>query len=185
MGSARSNDAWTARTVQGPRRHSTRRISSSALVGRGGAGRGRGRLGTVCTRLVVTIYEAVRTQPVYPGGASHGSARLARVARAASGNACVRAWRAGDSVGWSVPVRSRLPEVLLAVHLDQLEEVRQGERSDQQPEDAEVGHARERADQGDERMDVGPAAEHARSEERRVGKECRSRGWRGAGKKKR
>src|SRR5207237_9259512 len=99
MGSARSNDAWTARTVQGPRRHSTRRISSSALVGRGGAGRGRGRLGTVCTRLVVTIYEAVRTQPVYPGGASHGSARPARVAGEATGTACGGSGPAGERGG--------------------------------------------------------------------------------------
>src|SRR5437867_13367390 len=46
-------------------------------------------------------------------------------------------------------------EILLAVHPNQLEEIAERERSDQQAEQPEVAHAADRADQRDERMDGG------------------------------
>src|SRR2546427_10670099 len=49
----------------------------------------------------------------------------------------------------------RLREVLLPVHLYQLEEVRQCERPDEQSQNAEVRHARQGAEQRDERVDGG------------------------------
>src|SRR5439155_14432084 len=57
-----------------------------------------------------------------------------------------------------------LTQVLFSVHLDELEEVRERQRPDQQSQNPEVWHARERTDQRDERVNVRPAAEHHRSQ---------------------
>src|SRR5437773_12262543 len=59
----------------------------------------------------------------------------------------------------------RLGEVLLPVHLDQLEEVRECERPDEQPQYPEERHSRQRADERYERMDVWPPPEHHRADD--------------------
>src|SRR5947207_13381426 len=87
MGSARPKDSWTTRTVQGPRRHNTRRISSSAFVGRGGVGRGMGRF-------AMNRYSARRgrytkvfvAEPILPRLCRPGFRRATRDIRAAVGN---------------------------------------------------------------------------------------------------
>src|SRR5437870_13556888 len=60
------------------------------------------------------------------------------------------------------PVLTRRPnfriEILLAIQANQLEEIAQRKRADQQAEQAEVAHAADRADQRDERMNRGKAA---------------------------
>src|SRR5947207_9975618 len=97
MGSARSNDSRTARTVQGPRAHSTRRISSSALVGRGGRGRESDRF-AIAAQLIRCLYTKLFVdKPVYAGRASRVSRGRANGSGAASGKTRARAWWAGDS----------------------------------------------------------------------------------------
>src|SRR5712692_8766920 len=48
-------------------------------------------------------------------------------------------------------------EILLAIHANQLEEIAQRERPDEQAEQAEVAHPADGPDQRDERMDRGKA----------------------------
>src|SRR5690349_12140559 len=52
---------------------------------------------------------------------------------------------------------SRGTQVLFAVHADQLEEVRQRQRPDEQSQQSEVRHPHERPDERDQRVDVAPA----------------------------
>ena len=68
--------------------------------------------------------------------------------------------RRGQLLGGDL--RVLLFQVLRPVHPDQLEEVGDRQRPDEQAEQAEVAQAQERADDGDERMDLGPAAEDDR-----------------------
>src|SRR6266480_6007287 len=58
-----------------------------------------------------------------------------------------------------------LTQVLFSVHLDELEEIRERQRPDQQSQDPEIRYAGERTDEGDEGVNVRPAAEHHRSQD--------------------
>src|SRR6266566_5760924 len=61
---------------------------------------------------------------------------------------------------------SRRPgHVLFAVHGDQLEEVRHGERSYEQTEYPEVGNAQQRSDERDQGVDLGPPSGHHGSDD--------------------
>src|SRR2546429_1411407 len=123
MGSARSKKSWTTRTVQGPRRHSTRRISSSALVGRGGVGRGVDRLAMIGTRLVADdIRRYSYPSRYYPGGAGPGSRRATRTVPAVVGNGARRGvaprrQRAAGFLRWVYP-RYSSPYILISSKQD-------------------------------------------------------------------
>src|SRR5437773_9867842 len=56
-------------------------------------------------------------------------------------------------------------EILLAVHPNQLEEIAQRERANEQAEQPEMRHAADRADQRDERVHLGEAAIDQRANE--------------------
>src|SRR5437764_3481910 len=124
MGSARPKDSWTTRTVQGPRRHNTRRISSSAFVGRGGVGRGMGRF-------AMNRYSARRgrytkvfvAEPILPRLCRPGFRRATRDIKGGRWERDAPGRGAWATEGGGVfPVG--LLEILLTVHLDQFEEVR-------------------------------------------------------------